>query len=98
MTAGSPFRMDTAATARPVAIPCMAGHCLFQGLDAFSRPAQRRATLEYDNNGKQLSVSQLLEVRKTLKDAVDKSFRAAERDESHTGRTFSHLFTSQEVV
>ena len=42
MTAGSPFRMDTAATARPVAIPCMAGHCLFQGLDAFSRPAQRR--------------------------------------------------------
>ena len=42
MTAGSPFRMDTAATARPVAIPCMAGHCLFQVLDAFSRPAQRR--------------------------------------------------------
>ena len=26
MTEGSPFRMDTAATARPVAIPCMAGH------------------------------------------------------------------------
>lgn len=42
MTEGSPFRMDTAATARPVAIPCMAGHCLFQALDAFSRPAQRR--------------------------------------------------------
>ena len=32
MTEGSPFRMDTAATARPVAIPCMAGHCLFQAL------------------------------------------------------------------
>ena len=30
--------------------------------------------------------------------AVDKSFRAAERDESNTGRTFSHLFTSKEVV
>lgn len=42
MTAGSPFRMDTAATARPVAILCMAGHCLFQALTAFSRPAQRR--------------------------------------------------------
>lgn len=42
MTEGSPFRMDTAATARPVAIPCMAGHCLFQALDAFSSPAQRR--------------------------------------------------------
>ena len=26
MTEGSPFRMDTAASARPVAIPCMAGH------------------------------------------------------------------------
>lgn len=38
MTEGSPFRMDTAATARPVAILCMAGHCLFQALDAFSRP------------------------------------------------------------
>lgn len=36
MTEGSPFRMDTAATARPVAIPCMAGHCLFQALDAFT--------------------------------------------------------------
>ena len=42
MTAGSPFRMDTAATARPVATPCMAGHCLFQALGAFNRPAQRR--------------------------------------------------------
>ena len=42
MTEGSPFRMDTAASARPVAILCMAGHCLFQALTAFSRPAQRR--------------------------------------------------------
>ena len=42
MTAGSPFRMDTAATARPVAIPCTAGHCLFHALGAFNRPAQRR--------------------------------------------------------
>lgn len=32
-------------------------------------------TLEYDNNGKQLSVSQLLEVRKTLKDEVPENLR-----------------------
>lgn len=42
MTEGSPFLQDTAATAGPVAILCMAGHCLFQALTAFSRPAQRR--------------------------------------------------------
>lgn len=60
-------------------------------------------TLEYDNNGKQLSVSQLLEVRKTLKDEVPENLRLDFmkyiRDTQLLGAQLAHVnFTPQEYL
>lgn len=60
-------------------------------------------TLEYDNNGKQLSVSQLLEVRKTLKDEVPENLRLDFmkyiRDTQLLGAQLAHVnFTAQEYL
>lgn len=60
-------------------------------------------TLEYDNNGKQLSVSQLLDVRKTLKDEVPENLRLDFmkyiRDTQLLGAQLAHVnFTAQEYL